>query len=82
MRQLVIYLQKANKGVVWEGTLQGNASIASGTAKLNPIQLQQVQQELLLERWQEENPGMDFRDAQFNGSTPDPRTYMGGVKYS
>ena len=49
---------------------------------LDPISLQDVQKSLLLERWQEENPGMDFRDATFNGSSiPDPRTYMGGIAY-
>lgn len=80
---VVIYLQKANKGLVWESALLGrrvNESIVA--AVLDPFQLEQVKQELLLERWQAENPGMDFRDAKFNGATvPDPRTYMGGVKY-
>ena len=48
---------------------------------LDPISIQLVQKELLLERFQEENPGMDFRDATMNGSIPDPRTYMGGIGY-
>lgn len=73
---IAIYLHKAAKGVVWEVPLKGKyASV------LDSISLQQVQKELMLERWQEENPGMDFRGAEFNGCAPDPRTYMGGVQY-
>jgi hypothetical protein len=34
---------------------------------------------MLLERFQEEHPGMDFRGAQVNGAVPDPRTFMGGL---
>ena len=39
----------------------------------------EMQKELMLERFQEENPGFDFRGAQFNGSVPDPRSFMGGI---
>ena len=74
---IAIYLHKAAKGAVWEAPLKGRFS----DAVLDPASLQQVQKELMLERWQEENPGMDFRGAEFNGSAPDPRTFMGGVKY-
>jgi len=81
---VVLYLQKANKGLVWETALLGR-TVGETTlvAYLDPYQLEQVKQELLLERWQAENPGMDFRNATFNngGGVPDPRTYMGGVKY-
>jgi CS domain len=73
---IAIYLHKVAKGVVWEAPLKGRFD-----AVLDPAALQQVQKELMLERWQEENPGMDFRGAEFNGSVPDPRTFMGGVKY-
>lgn len=76
-RLLTVELQKANKGIVWETVCQG----AEGIVSLDPMQLEQERQRLLLERWQEENPGMDFRGATFNGSAPDPRTYMGGVRY-
>lgn len=77
---LVIYLAKASKGQVWELALKGNQAAAA--AELDPISKQQVQKEMMLERFQEENPGMDFRGAEFNGNVPDPRTFMGGVKYS
>ena len=77
---IVIYLQKANKGIVWEAALKGlDTEFKTPCAMLNPTQLQEVQQQLMRERFQEENPGMDFRDAKFNGSAPDPRTFMGGV---
>jgi hypothetical protein len=34
----------------------------------------------MLERFQEEHPGFDFSDAEFNGQVPEARTFMGGVK--
>ena len=76
---LTIELAKANKGVVWEAACFGPPPKNIG---LNPMQLEEERQRLLLERWQEENPGMDFRGATFNGQAPDPRTFMGGVSYS
>ena len=71
------------KGLVWDAPLRGHATTTT-TATLDPLDRQDVQQALLLERWQEENPGMDFRDASFSQShdnLPDPRTYMGGIGY-
>jgi hypothetical protein len=50
-------------------------------ARVDEYQKQDIQKSLLLERFQQENPGFDFRDAEFNGSVPDPRTFMGGVNY-
>jgi hypothetical protein len=82
---IVIYLQKANKGIVWEAALKGRQQEGldvSPFATLDPSQLQDVQQQLMRERFQEEHPGMDFSDAKFNGSAPDPRTFMGGVQHN
>ena len=56
-------------------------STAVPTAMLDPMSQEQVKKQLMLERFQEEHPGYDFRDAEFNGSIPDARTFMGGVKY-
>lgn len=42
----------------------------------------EVQKQLMLERFQQENPGFDFSNADFNGSVPDARTFMGGVSYT
>ena len=30
---------------------------------------------------QEEHPGFDFRNAEFNGNVPDASKFMGGVSY-
>jgi hypothetical protein len=83
---IVVYLQKANKAVVWEGLLQGrnfvrDTVVCNTAARLDPVQLLEVQKEIMLERWGEQYPGMDFADAEFNGAVPDPRTFMGGVEY-
>ena len=73
---LVLYLQKGNKGAVWNCVLKGPS------LKLNPVDLEEVQKEILLQRYGEENPGFDFSGASVNGSVPDPRSFMGGVSYS
>ncbi|KAL3806504.1 hypothetical protein ACHAXA_002813 [Cyclostephanos tholiformis] len=49
---------------------------------IDPLTKREMQRALMLERFQEENPGFDFRDATFNGEVPDPRTFMGGVGYN
>ena len=36
--------------------------------------------QLMLERFQRENPGFDFSGAEFNGAAPDPSKFMGGLK--
>jgi hypothetical protein len=83
-----IYLTKANRGTLWDAALKGiaGASSSESTAKeegpiLNEFYKEQVKKELMLQRFQEENPGFDFRGADFNGSVPDARDFMGGVKY-
>lgn len=73
---LTVELQKANKGIVWEAVGCGYPAV-----RLDPFLLEEEKQRLMLERWQEENPGMDFRGATFSGSAPDPRNFMGGVRY-
>jgi hypothetical protein len=49
---------------------------------LNPLEQEEIRKKMMLERFQEENPGFDFSSAEFNGGAPDPRTFMGGVKYT
>lgn len=49
---------------------------------MNPMQQETTKQNMMLERFQEENPGFDFSNAAFSGAAPDPRTFMGGVKYT
>lgn len=71
-----IVLVKANRGLTWDSALLGRQGAA-----VDPFTRQDIQKEMMLERFQEENPGFDFRDAEFNGNVPDPRTFMGGVSY-
>jgi hypothetical protein len=54
----------------------------AGHGELNPFVQGEVQKSLMLERFGEENPGFDFSGADFSGSVPDPRNFMGGVKYN
>lgn len=74
---ITIYLIKAHRGLLWDAALKGHMGIL-----LDPFAKEDVKKSLMLERFQEENPGFDFRDAQFNGGVPDARTFMGGVNYS
>lgn len=70
---LQIVLTKQHRGETWTCVLKGGET--------NAAVQEELQQQLLLERFQEENPGMDFRGATFNGSAPDPRNFMGGIGY-
>lgn len=95
-RVITIVLAKAFRGQTWEGVLRGHqrrGDTSSGDGgdetgsgrvveSVDPVTKQAMQRRLLLERFQEENPGFDFRDATFNGEAPDPRTFMGGVGYN
>ncbi|XP_021816324.1 nudC domain-containing protein 2 [Prunus avium] len=68
-----ITLQKRDKGQTW-------ASPIVGEGQLDPYSTDLEQKRLMLQRFQEENPGFDFSQAQFNGDCPDPRTFMGGIR--
>lgn len=68
-----ITLTKRDKGQTW-------ASPIMGQGQLDPYVTDQEQKRLMLQRFQEENPGFDFSQAQFTGSCPDPRTFMGGIR--
>ena len=72
-RCLAVVLIKAHRGETWETALRGHGGLP------NPVLQEEMKQQLLLERFQEEHPGMDFRGAQVNGAAPDPRTFMGGL---
>lgn len=90
---ITIILCKVFRGETWEGVLWGHAATTTTDANnagenggiretIDPITKQSIQRTLMLERFQEENPGFDFRDATFNGEVPDPRKFMGGVSYN
>lgn len=81
---LHIILVKVSRGAVWEAPLKGRQDETERDRKTNtidPFMKEKMTQALMLERFGEENPGFDFRDAEFNGEAPDPRTFMGGIKY-
>lgn len=61
---------------------KGGNNISRSGGIVDPFTRQEMQRSLMLERFQEENPGFDFRDATFNGEVPDPQTFMGGVGYN
>lgn len=71
---LHIQLAKAHKGDVWKTAIAGHNCLDSFSEE-------EVKKKLMLERFQEENPGFDFSGASFSGAAPDPRSFMGGVKY-
>jgi CS domain len=85
---IVIYLIKARRGMLWEAALKGNPESSSSgplsssaSVTMDPIQKEQMKKSLLLQRFQEENPGFDFSNAELNGAAPDAREFMGGVQY-
>jgi hypothetical protein len=57
-------------------------SVFVGHAPLDPVAIQETNKKMLLQRFGEEHPGFDFSGAEVSGSAPDPRTFMGGVKYT
>ena len=86
---ITIILSKCFRGQTWEGVLCGHTNSVDGSSarqgiqeSIDPVTKQEMQSSMMLERFQEENPGFDFRDAKFNGEVPDPRTFMGGVGYN
>lgn len=72
-----IVLSKAHRGLTWESALMGH----HGKGIVDPFTKQNIQKDMMIERFQEEHPGFDFRGADFNGTVPDPRTFMGGIGY-
>ncbi|KAG2333315.1 hypothetical protein Bca4012_017006 [Brassica carinata] len=68
-----ITLQKREKGQTW-------ASPILGQGQLDPYATDLEQKRLMLQRFQEENPGFDFSQAEFTGNCPDPRSFMGGIR--
>ncbi|XP_006848216.2 nudC domain-containing protein 2 [Amborella trichopoda] len=68
-----ITLQKRDKGQTWPSPILGQG-------ELDPYSVDEEQKRLMLQRFQEENPGFDFSQAQFTGTCPDPRTFMGGIR--
>lgn len=66
-------LQKRDKGQTWSSPFHGQVG-------LDPLKTTEEQKRLMLQRFQEENPGFDFSQAEFSGNCPDPRSFMGGIR--
>lgn len=84
-KEIHMILIKAHRGEVWDRVLKGINTDEMDKERRNvidPFLQQKIRKDLLLERFQEEHRGFDFRDAEFNGNVPDPREFLGGVKYS
>lgn len=84
--EIHIILIKAHKGGTWDSPFQNSGGIdgtnpTAAGSDVDPVTKTEIQRDMMLERFQEEHPGFDFRDATFNGAVPDPRTFMGGVSY-
>jgi len=75
--ELNVNMQKMLKADMWECALKG---VKGG--KVDPYTAEQEKKKLMLERFQEEHPGFDFSDAEFNGNVPSAQDFMGGVKYT
>eukprot|EP01066_Platyproteum_vivax_P006063 Platyproteum_vivax@DN189_c0_g1_i1.p1 len=73
-KELHIQLQKMKKAEIWDCVILGHGNV-------DPFTHEEIQKKLLLERFQEENPGFDFSQAEFNGPGKDPRDFCGGVRY-
>jgi hypothetical protein len=72
--ELEVTLQKMKKAETWGSAFKGHSS-------LNALEAEEVKKKLTLERFQQEHPGFDFSGAEFSGTAPDPREFLGGVKY-
>ena len=57
------------------------SSACVGHQSMDPLLENEVKKNILLERFQEENPGFDFSGAEVNGEVPNARDFMGGVSY-
>lgn len=73
-----IYLVKSKRGQVWDFPLYSK----DAPMEVDEHTKQEMRKDLMLERFNEENPGFDFRNASFNGSVPDPREFLNGIKYN
>ncbi|KAL7066369.1 CS domain-containing protein [Cryptosporidium serpentis] len=71
--QLFIQLSKMRKAEVW-------TSIFKAEKQLNLLEVETIKKQMMLERFQRENPGFDFSGAEFSGNAPDPRNFLGGPK--
>ena len=70
--ELHLIIHKGRKGETWKSAFEGHGTV-------NPLVLDETKKKLMLERFQQDHPGFDFSDAEFTGTAPDPRNFMGGI---
>eukprot|EP01024_Parvocaulis_polyphysoides_P020229 TRINITY_DN19374_c0_g1_i1.p2 TRINITY_DN19374_c0_g1~~TRINITY_DN19374_c0_g1_i1.p2 ORF type:complete len:161 (-),score=18.41 TRINITY_DN19374_c0_g1_i1:504-986(-) len=68
---LNVQLTKGEQGNPWEAVIVGHQNQSS-------LEVEEDRKRLMLERFQLENPGFDFSQAQFSGQVPDAHKFMGG----
>ncbi|KYQ88860.1 hypothetical protein DLAC_10664 [Tieghemostelium lacteum] len=69
-----ITVTKMNKAETWFAALKGHMN------QIDTVINEEDKKKIMLERFQEEHPGFDFSSAEFSGQSPDPRTFLGGLK--
>lgn len=68
-KEVRIVLQKAISHDSWKGLLKGEA--------IDPLTANQMDQKMMLERFQKDYPGFDFSGATFSGQIPsDPKNWL------
>lgn len=72
--EITFTLPKALKGETFKSAFMGHGS-------LNEMQIEEARKKMLKERFQEEHGGFDFSDANISGNVPDPKNFLGGLKY-
>jgi hypothetical protein len=68
-REIHIQLVKAEESVVWE-------SVFAEHNQESGVAVEEDRKRLMLERFQAEHPGFDFRGAEFTGTVPDPKAFL------
>lgn len=71
--ELTLTLGKAAKGEAWPAAFAGHERATDAAAA------DAAARAMLLERFQQEHPGFDFRGADVTGAVPDARSFMGGI---
>lgn len=69
---ITLVLAKRERGKTWK-------SLLLGQEQFDAVKESQERRRLLLERFQRENPGFDFSDAEVTGCCPDASQFMGGM---
>ncbi len=71
--ELSLILQKATEGSTWPGVFKGHEDLDASATEAD-------KKAILLERFQAEHPGFDFRGAEVTGTVPDASSFMQGLK--